>query len=383
MTNSTKTSKVRRAKAAVIGLASALALAGCVSPVAGPGGKYAKPIGGAPVIANPTPYTKSLVCLGQFSRQNAITPPRIAVGRILDYTGKIDEKGGRQITQGASLMAMSAFAKAGSRLVERFDTSVSELELKYSNNKLIGDEATTDFRRIQAGSIPGSDFFLVGGITELNSNIRSSGVEAFVGDTDFGDPKGGGGFRLFVINVGVDLRLVDTETLEVVDVISYQKQIIGREIQANYFDFFGGTLFDIGGGERAQEPIQLAIRATIERAVLEMTANLYGASGPDVCDQLTDETISTLGKTGDYIEAYDNTGTNNGDTRDAASRWHDRRDSRIREGLLRAQRDSLYGRRSWDSHSRRTLLRQIRTTGYRSGPAWRCMGKRKCTCALL
>lgn len=337
MTNSKSSSKVARTKAAILGLTSALALAGCVSPVAGPGGRYAKPIGGAPVIANPTPYTKSLVCLGQFSRQNNITPPRIAVGRILDYTGKIDENGGRQITQGASLMAMTAFAKAGSRLVERFDTSVSELELKYSNNKLIGDEETTDFRRIQAGSIPGSDFFLVGGITELNSNIRSSGVEAFVGDTDFGDPKGGGGFRLFVINVGVDLRLVDTQTLEVVDIISYQKQVIGREIQANYFDFFGGTIFDIGGGERAQEPIQLAIRATIERAVLEMSANLYGASGPEVCDQVNGVQAITNGRTGDYVEAYDNLETNNGDTRDGASRWHDVRDSRIRGPILRGR----------------------------------------------
>ena len=34
---------------------------------------------------------------------------------------------GRKVTQGASLMAMTAFAKAGVPLVERFDTSVSEL----------------------------------------------------------------------------------------------------------------------------------------------------------------------------------------------------------------------------------------------------------------
>ena len=35
--------------------AAALALTGCVSPVAGPQGLYAAPIGSAPVIANPTP----------------------------------------------------------------------------------------------------------------------------------------------------------------------------------------------------------------------------------------------------------------------------------------------------------------------------------------
>ncbi|MEM8920721.1 MAG: holdfast anchoring protein HfaB, partial [Pseudomonadota bacterium] len=206
-------------------LISALALSGCVSPVAGPKGQYASPIGGAPVTANPTPYSASLVCMGDYARARGFNPPKIAVGRILDYTGQADFEGGRRVTQGASLMAISAFAKAGARLVERFDTSVSELELKYANNKLIGDETDGQFRKITAGSIPGSDFYLVGGITELNSNIRSVGLDGFVGDADPTDPKGNFGAKLFVINVGLDMRLVETKTLEVVDVISYQKQI--------------------------------------------------------------------------------------------------------------------------------------------------------------
>ena len=336
MTNFNFCSILGQTKMVVAAAASALALSACVSAVAGPGGLYAKPIGTAPVTANPTPYTESLSCMGQFARVNQIAPPRIAVGRILDYTGKVDIEGGRRVTQGASLMAISAFAKSGARLVERFDTSVSELELKYANNKLISDAEDEAFRAIQAGSIPGSDFYLVGGITELNYNIRSSGLEAFAGDTSPGDPKGNAGFRLFVINVGLDLRLVDTQSLEVIDVISYQKQIIGREVSAGYFDFFSGVLFDIGGGERAQEPIQLAIRSVIERAVLEMSANLYGAPGPEVCNSLGDAVTATNGTTGDYVPAYENLDTNNGDTRSEPNRWHNRRDrtGRTRRGLL-------------------------------------------------
>ena len=237
-----------------------MVLAGCVSPIAGPGGNYTTPIGSAPVTANPTPYSKGLVCMGQFARQSRVPAPRIAVGRILDYTGKADIEGGRRVTQGASLMAMSAFAKSGARLVERFDTSVSELELKYANNKLIGEGAKSDFRQIEAGSIPGSDFYLVGGITELNYNIRSVGGEAFVGDLDAEDAKGTAGAKLFVINVGLDLRLVETKSLEVVDVISYQKQIIGRELYFGIFDFANGNVFDVGVGGRAQETIKLAVR---------------------------------------------------------------------------------------------------------------------------
>ena len=188
-------------KTVAMAVAGAAALAGCVSPVAGPSGNYASPIGNAPVTTNPTPYSTALVCVGNYARAHKVAPPRVAVGRILDYTGKADVEGGRKVTQGASLMAISAFAKAGARLVERFDTSVTELELKYANNKLIGDGTDKDFRRIHAGSIPGSDFYLVGGITELNYNIRSVGFDAFVGDIDAFDPKGNIGAKLYVINV--------------------------------------------------------------------------------------------------------------------------------------------------------------------------------------
>ena len=195
-----------RAKASAAAFASAMLLTGCISPIAGPGGNYTAPIGGSPVTTNPTPYSQGLVCMGHYARQSGVQAPRIAVGRILDYTGKADFEGGRRVTQGGSLMAMSALAKAGAVLVERFDTSVAELDLKYKNNKLIGT-GQGNFDKIHAGSIPGSDFYLVGGITELNYNIRSVGGDGFIGDTDAMDTKGRIGAKLFVINVGLDLRL--------------------------------------------------------------------------------------------------------------------------------------------------------------------------------
>ena len=151
--------------------ASALALSACVSPTAGPSGLYARPIGNAPVTANPTPYSTALYCMADYARRYGLPSPRMAVGRISDYTGTVSSDGGRQITQGASLMAFSALAKAGAQMVERYDTSISEMELRYANNRLIGDEGGTpeepNYRRILAGQVPGSDFFLVGGICLL------------------------------------------------------------------------------------------------------------------------------------------------------------------------------------------------------------------------
>jgi curli biogenesis system outer membrane secretion channel CsgG len=275
---------------------AAFALEGCISPVPTASGRYTAPIGGSPVISNETPYSAALRCIGRYTMGRNV---RVAVGQIADYTGKNEsDNSGRKLTQGAALMAMSALSKAGVPLVERFDTSVAEMELKYANNKLIGDDKPQgpgDYRKIMAGEIPGSDYYLVGGITELNFNIRSEGANGDGGGTATNAIKGTVGGSLYVMNIALDLRLVDTKTLEVVDVISYQKQIIGRQISAGVFDFLGATFFDASVGEAALEPIQLGVRSVIERAMLEMMSRLYrvpassctGALGTDR-DPVTD-----------------------------------------------------------------------------------------------
>lgn len=239
---------------------------GCVAPVADSTGVYARPIGAAPVIDNDTAYSRSLTCLrGEIARTNR-PAPRIAVGEIGDYTGKYDEDSGAKVTQGAALMAISALARLGLPQVERLDMRVAEAELRLANNNLIG--ARGGVRPILAKSMPGSDLHVIGGITELNYNIGSTALDVFY-------RQGGVGAQLYVLNIAVDLRLVRTETLEVVDVVSYQKQIIGREIGAGVFEFFGGNLFDLSLSSRALEPMQLAVRAMIERAVGEMARGLF------------------------------------------------------------------------------------------------------------
>jgi len=314
-------------------------LTACASvPAVSTAGNYATPIGTAPVTANPTDYSTALVCLNQYAKQNRIIAPRVAIGRIADYTGKEESDGsGRKVTQGASLLAMTAFAKAGMPMVERFDTSVSEFELKYANNKLISDrpapgaDVPADYRRILAGQVPGSDFYVVGGITELNYNIRSAGVDAYAGDKDTDGLKGNFKRRVFVMNIALDLRLVNTRTLEVVDVVAYQKQVVGREVSVGVFDFLNGNIFDISGGRGALEPIQLAVRALIERSVVEFSANLYGMPGPQGCMQFDPMGDATVGHTGAFVPAYNNLGTNNAQTREDPSRWNARRDPDMRD----------------------------------------------------
>ena len=327
----------RRLKVAAAAGAVAALLSGCISASAGPQGMYATPIGNAPVTANPTPYSAALLCMADYARRYNLPSPRIAVGRIADYTGTVSADGGRQVTGGASLMAIAALAKSGARMVERYDTSVSEMELRYANNRLIGDDGPSgaddvQYRRILAGSVPGSDFYIIGGITEVNYNIRSGGFDMAAGQASSQTPLSTAfAGKSYVMNIAIDLRLVQTTSLEVVDVVSYQKQIIGREISAGVFDFLNGNVFDISAGEGGLEPVQLAVRALIERATVEFMANLYGAPGPEVCLSAGPDPLGgPVGPTGGYYPAYPNTDTNNGETRADPSRWHDRRDGAVR-----------------------------------------------------
>jgi curli biogenesis system outer membrane secretion channel CsgG len=274
---------------------AALALEGCISPSADSMGRYTAPIGGAPVIANETPYSAALRCM---SGAVSVHPVRIAVGQIADYTGKTESDGsGRKITTGAALMAMTALSKAGVHMVERFDTSVAEMELKYANNKLIANDQSPqqgDYRKILAGSMPGSDYYIVGGITELNFNINSENATADGGGSGTGALTGTAGGSMYVMNVGMDLRLVNTNTLEVADVISYQKQIIGRQVSAGVFSFLGVNFLDASVGQSALEPIQLAVRSVIERAVLEMVTRIYRAP-PGSCSSPLGTSADPLG----------------------------------------------------------------------------------------
>src|SRR5690606_27448645 len=98
------------------------------------------------------------------------------------------------------------------------------------------------------------------GITEMNYNIRSQGVQVFGGNRVDSNPSGMFSGSLYVMNVGIDLRLINSRTMEVVDVVSYQKQIIGREVSAGVFSFWDSAVIDISAGGRSMEPVQLAVR---------------------------------------------------------------------------------------------------------------------------
>jgi len=213
-------------------------------------------------------------------------PLEISVGEVRDYTGKSSINEGANVTQGSTLMVMSALGRLDPvvRLHERFDPRVAELELIYGDKRQLGDGRPYavpagpqgQLQRVPwtpylGGTIMSSRYYIVGGITELNWNVNSGGIAAKVNQI-------GPTIRTYNASVGIDLRIVDTKSLVVLHAVTLQKQVTGHEVDANVFSFFGNRLFDISTGTKNDEPIQLAIRTTLELGVLELLASVSGVS---------------------------------------------------------------------------------------------------------
>jgi curli biogenesis system outer membrane secretion channel CsgG len=237
-------------------------------------------ITGPSVRDNRTPHEAVFACFADQLVRSGARPLVIGVGDIKDYTGKYSINEGNAITQGGSLMVYSALGKLGGAVAvaERFDPVIAERELGYTDRRQLGDGDAHEVagpggtQRVPwlpyfGGTIIKSDYFIVGGVTELNYDIASGGAEIGVNQI-------GGKARSFTQSVAVDLRIVDTKTLMVVKTVSLAKQFRGYEVGLNIFRFFDNELFDINIGAKGQEPLQLGVRAVLEEGVVRLISSV-------------------------------------------------------------------------------------------------------------
>ena len=249
-------------------LCTAAMLAGCATLPAREAPAGVRTESRFPVTSNDTPYSRCLMSLSGNAGNNL---PVIAVGEVVDKTGQISlQDHGYALSQGATEMVISAFYKTRKvRLVERADLRVANQELTFRKHSLVGDA-------LKPGALKGADFIVVGALTELNYNILSQGAGLWV--------KGiGAGGKSAVVNVALDPRLIDARTLEVRYVSTLQKQIVGREVEANIFRFLGGTLVELDAGKIRNEPLQLGVRSVAEMAVHQIMTDYLGLPSSSEC----------------------------------------------------------------------------------------------------
>ncbi|GAA0308533.1 hypothetical protein GCM10009087_18190 [Sphingomonas oligophenolica] len=279
----TSTSRIRRLAGAGLHATYvsllAVGLSGCVHLHQARLGAGEEPtLIGPAVRDNRTPMDPALSCLASDIAATHKRPVLIGVGDVRDYTGKYSVNEGNAITQGGALMVTSALGKLGGAVgvAERFDPTIAERELGYTDRRQLGDGDVHEvagpsgtghvpWLPYYGGSIAASDYYIVGGITELNYDIRSGGIDTEVSQLG---PKA----RIFTQGVAIDLRIVDTRSLLVVKTVSLTKQFTGYEVGFNLFRFFGSDLFDINAGAKGQEPLQLGIRTALEEATLRLVS---------------------------------------------------------------------------------------------------------------
>lgn len=221
-----------------------------------------KPLLGPPVTDNQTPYS---VCLTELAKQVRDNRPTVTVGQIIDKTGQrsfdsINDSS--ELTQGVSEMVISALFKTRQvKLAERLDPRVALAERQLVAQGIMPVHGAQPIVPVR--------FIILGALTELNYNIQSGGERLIVAGI-------GGSRRAAVINVGLDLRLIDMESLGTVYVTSLQKQIVGVEYEAGIFRFFGDQFIEFDSGEIRNEPIQLGVRSVVEMAVYQILTEGLG-----------------------------------------------------------------------------------------------------------
>lgn len=263
-------------------ISALVALSGCAKVAMHTANEDEAPLVHGPAVhSDRTPYEPVLACLAdELSNKNAksgAAPTVFTVGDVKDYTGKYNINEGNAITQGGALMVSSALGKLGAtiRMAERFDSHITDMELGYIDRRQLGDgnihpldptgQKVVPWLPYFGGTILRSDYYIVGGITELNYNIQSGGVQV---SANLAGPSA----RTFTESVAIDLRLVDTKTAQVVKTVSLEKQIVGYEVDAGIFQFFGSNLWDVSVGAKNQEPLQLGVRAALEEATFRLVS---------------------------------------------------------------------------------------------------------------
>lgn len=263
----------------------ALLVSGCAATAkVNDKGNYEEPIGRSLVTDNDTQYDPALKRIQESAEGQDI---RICTGEVEDLTGTYNVRDGHRVSQGGNHMVTSALLKAGFRVSERTDMSVpnTELNLVQLRGNIAKQQGTppeplSGFAdSVMGKKIVPCHYYVTGAVTELNFNIGTKSAEVKI-------PEVGIGGRYAVMNVGMDLRLVDASTTEVVSFASKQKQILGREFKAGFFDFIGDEFTVANLQSKDAEPVHFAMRTVIEWSIVEMTAGLVGLSPSRVLEEV-------------------------------------------------------------------------------------------------
>ena len=170
------------------------------------------------------------------------------------------------VTQGAEVWVIQALQEVGNgswfRVVERIglDNLVKERQLIRSTREQFEDEKTRQLKPLLFAGI-----LIEGGVVGYDSNVATGGAGArYLGI--------GLQTQYRVDNVTVSMRVVSVSTGEVLATISTEKTILSTSEGGSVFKFLdvGTRALEIEAGSTNNEPVNYAVKAAIEQAVVEI-----------------------------------------------------------------------------------------------------------------
>jgi curli biogenesis system outer membrane secretion channel CsgG len=145
-----------------------------------------------------------------------------------------------------------------------------ELPSLMQEQELSASGATEKSTRIKRGALKSADLIITGTVTEFEDHDTSTGVGVFGGTIS--GVVGGLGTVINRAYIGVDLRIVDTSTGEVIAA----KKVVGKATDASIGSLvggFGGGYFGGAGlGMYKNTPMEKAVRICIDEAVKYLIA---------------------------------------------------------------------------------------------------------------
>ena len=175
-------------------------------------------------------------------------------------------KAGGEIGGGLRDMLATALVESNHfSVVER-----QELSTLMQEQELAASGAIEKSTRAQRGVLKGADLIITGSVTEFEGHASGGGGGAFGGL--IGGVIGGLGATMNKAHIGVDLRIVDTSTGEILAA----KKVVGEAKDANIgtvLGGFGGGYFGgVGLGMYKNTPMEKAVRICIGEAVRYLIA---------------------------------------------------------------------------------------------------------------
>ena len=195
----------------------------------------------------------------------------IAVYQFTDKTGqrKPSDKFSQlssAVTQGAEVWVIEALQKIGNgtwfQVVERIglDNLIKERQLIRSTREQYEEEKSKQLKPLKFAGI-----IVEGGVVGYDSNIATGGAGArYLG---IGVQQ-----QYRVDNVTVSMRIVSVSTGEVLLTVAVEKTILSVSYGSSVFKFLdlGTRAIETESGITENEPVNYAVRAAIEQAVVEI-----------------------------------------------------------------------------------------------------------------